>query len=86
MLVEPSSAASRRAPISSQSADQGLSTPMNTETLNSLRIPSLCSSRATRMVPLLMLSTWRMPYLVSTPRYSSAHMSGWSLGCPMPPK
>ncbi len=40
MLVEPSSPASRRAPISSQSTDQALSTPMNTETLNSLRTPS----------------------------------------------
>src|SRR5450759_1449503 len=75
-LVEPSSPASRRAPISSQSTDHGLSTPMNTDTLNSLRIPSLCIRSATRLVPLLMLSTCRMPYLVRMPRHSSAHFSG----------
>ena len=64
MLVEPSSPASSRAPMSSHSADHALSTPMNTETLNSLRTPSLRSSSETRMVPRLTLSTWRMPYSV----------------------
>ena len=76
MLVVPSAAAVRRAPISSHSTDQGLSMPMNTDTLNSFAMPSLCSSSATRIVPLLTFRTWRMPYSVRTPRYSSAHLSG----------
>ena len=76
MLVQPSWPASRRAPMSSQSTDQGLSTPMNTDTLNSLRTPSLPRSSETMMVPLFTLSTWRTPYSVKKWRYSSAHLRG----------
>ncbi len=47
--------------MSIHSADHGLSTPMNTDTLNSFRIPSLRMRSATRMVPLLMFRTCRMP-------------------------